>query len=256
MNVSEHLNKIFILSAIAIIIMSGAALCKENGSAAAGYRAVIFSGHIKDVPGKKPSGATSFGKRPEVYFNDTIAIRFETVHTGEIEFIVFRSSDNIPLKLRPVIAERVKAGACVEIHHDSAQKEDILKKRWKDMEGFSLFFYSGNESGTLSLELARAIGDEMIKSGFKPNHYHAKKIRGENMTEIDSARAIYDRDLFITLHAKVPTVLIECGCIESPDEEKMLLDPETSRKISGAIADGIESYFKSAAVNEKKKDHE
>lgn len=244
------MNKIFVLSIIAFIIMSDAVLCAENRPAAR-YRAVVFSGHIKDGPGKKPSGATSFGKRPEVYFNDTISVRFETAVTGEIEFIVFRSGDNIPLKLRPVIAERVKAGACVEIHHDSAQKEDILKKRWKEMEGFSLFFYSGNESGTLSLELARAIGDEMIKSGFKPNHYHAKKIRGENMNEIDAARAIYDRDLFINLNAKVPTVLIECGCIESPDEEKMLLDPEKSLEISGAIYSGIESYFKSAVKKEE-----
>lgn len=234
--------------AAALTILAGVfysnSAAAENASVSKKYRVAIFSGHCKNEAGKGMSGATSFGKRPEIYFNDTLSVRFEKASTGEIEYIVFKASDNIPLRIRPAIARCVRADACLEIHHDSAQKDDILKKRWSEMEGFSLFFHSGNAVGKKSLCLAEALGDEMIKNGFKPNHYHTKKIRGEGMNEIDAKRAIYDRDLFINLNAEVPTVLIECGCLESPDEEKMLLDADKSRKIYNSLVGGIESFVK------------
>ena len=98
------------------------------------------------------------------------------------------------------------------------------------MEGFSLFYSAKNNQPEQSRRLAECIGDEFIKAGFKPNHYHAKDIPGERRNEVDPKRAIYKRDLYVNANTNMPSVLIECGCLVSPEEEKRLSQKETRQK--------------------------
>lgn len=48
-------------------------------------------------------------------------------------------------------------------------------------------------------------------------------------------------DYFI-LQLDIPSVLIECGFISNPEEEKLLLTERYQARLGQAIADGVESY--------------
>lgn len=48
-------------------------------------------------------------------------------------------------------------------------------------------------------------------------------------------------DYFI-LQLDVPSVLIECGFISNPEEEKLLLSPEYQAKLGQSIAEGVKGY--------------
>ena len=49
-------------------------------------------------------------------------------------------------------------------------------------------------------------------------------------------------DYFI-LSMDVPSVLVECGFLSNPEEEKLLLTAPYRRRIAEAIRDGIIEYF-------------
>lgn len=48
-------------------------------------------------------------------------------------------------------------------------------------------------------------------------------------------------DYFI-LQLDVPSVLIECGFISNPEEERLLLSEGYQARLGQAVADGVESY--------------
>ncbi len=56
-------------------------------------------------------------------------------------------------------------------------------------------------------------------------------------------RAAMAGDYFI-LQLDVPSVLIECGFISNPAEEKLLLDPDYQARIGEAVAEGVVEYLR------------
>ena len=56
-------------------------------------------------------------------------------------------------------------------------------------------------------------------------------------------RAAMAGDYFI-LQLDVPSVLVECGFISNPAEEKLLLDAAYQTKIGEAVACGVEEYLR------------
>lgn len=55
----------------------------------------------------------------------------------------------------------------------------------------------------------------------------------------DGAR---EKNLHMTRETKMPAILIECGFISNPAQEKQLATPEFRKKLARAIADGILAY--------------
>lgn len=53
-------------------------------------------------------------------------------------------------------------------------------------------------------------------------------------------------DLYILRSGWQPCVLVECGYLSNPDDEKMLADSDYQKKLAAAICGGIESYFSDA----------
>lgn len=51
------------------------------------------------------------------------------------------------------------------------------------------------------------------------------------------------KNLHMTRETKMPAILCECGFISNPEQERQLRQPETQKKIAGAIADGILVYL-------------
>ena len=56
----------------------------------------------------------------------------------------------------------------------------------------------------------------------------------------DGAR---EQNLHMTRETKMPAILIECGFISNPDQEKQLRQPEFQAKLAQAIADGVLAYL-------------
>lgn len=66
----------------------------------------------------------------------------------------------------------------------------------------------------------------------------------ERISEITGAKTYAvktaDRDLFLMKDPPVPAILVECGFLSNPSEEKKLTDEEYQSKIAWAIAESIE----------------
>lgn len=55
---------------------------------------------------------------------------------------------------------------------------------------------------------------------------------------------------YYMLSLPIPSVLVECGFISNPEEEKLLRDENYQRQLAAAVADGIEEYVSLQAKRE------
>jgi len=51
------------------------------------------------------------------------------------------------------------------------------------------------------------------------------------------------KNLHMTRETKMPAILVECGFISNPEQERQLKQPEFQRKLARAIADGVLAYL-------------
>ncbi|CAG1771923.1 hypothetical protein BAC3_02192 [uncultured bacterium] len=219
------------------------------------HAVLIFSGHVKDPASKiDHMGAKSYSGIFEYQFNDAIVRYFKSdfYQVLGIYYEVIQASGNMGLQERVNYANRIIPDLYIEIHHDAAQAEDIEKARragensplWNQMSGFSVHYSESNRFPELSKTFAQLFADEMLSDGFKPNLYH---VNVEEMICIDRKRGIYNRispwGLFVLYNVRSPAVIIECGTIVNPHEEKVLSLEETRIKIVHAINRAFMRFF-------------
>jgi len=232
------------------------ALCLTPGLAAASEPVpgearivAIDVGHTRVSP-----GAISVTGIPEYEFNLKIAKRLESKlqESGTIKpfLIVSEKARTLPERIR--IAASRKADLFVSIHHDSVQDkylevretEDGKKQRYTDkFSGYSIFVSRKNPRYEESLDLARRIGRAM-RMDFKFATHHNEAIPGENRPIIDREAGVYAFDDLVVLKtASMPAVLVECGVIVNPAEEKSLQTDERQVIITAALVRGIRDYL-------------
>lgn len=212
----------------------------------------IDVGHTKASP-----GAISVTGKPEYEFNLEIAKRLEARlrETGSIKPFLIVSEKPRSLPERTRIAASRKADLFVSIHHDSAQDKYLEEREAADGEtqrftnkfsGYSLFVSRKNRRYEESLDLARRIG-RALRVNFKFATHHNEAIPGENRPIIDREAGVYAFDDLVVLKtASMPAVLVECGVIVNPEEEKSLLTDERRVTITAALVRGIRDYFANA----------
>jgi N-acetylmuramoyl-L-alanine amidase len=232
--------------------MPSLALSAEPGSGSP-HIVAIDVGHTKVSP-----GAISVTGVPEYEFNLRIAKRVEArlQETGTIKPFLIVSEKARTLPDRTRIAASRNADLFVSIHHDSAQDKYLEERDTEDgatqrftekFSGYSVFVSRKNPHYDESLELARRIGRAM-RMNFKFTSHHNEAIAGENRPIIDREAGIYAFDDLVVLKtASMPAVLVECGVIVNPEEEKSLLTVERQVTITAAIVRGIRDYFGDAA---------
>ena len=54
-----------------------------------------------------------------------------------------------------------------------------------------------------------------------------------------------DGSIFLLKNAEIPAVLVECGFLSNPEEEKLLKTDGYRKKVAGAICDGVDKYYES-----------
>lgn len=89
--------------------------------------------------------------------------------------------------------------------------------------GAQVFYYNGSEAGK---QLAGYIQDSIIV-----------RVQPHNTRQIKA-----NSDYFILKHAKVPTVIVECGFLSNADEERNLCDDTYQERLAWAITMGIVQY--------------
>lgn len=60
-----------------------------------------------------------------------------------------------------------------------------------------------------------------------------------------------EKTLFLLKNAQIPAVIVECGFLSNPEDEKLLNDESYQDRISAAICQGIVKYYENAGVLEK-----
>ncbi|MGB9780747.1 MAG: N-acetylmuramoyl-L-alanine amidase CwlD [Caldanaerobacter sp.] len=180
---------------------------------------VIDAGHGGHDPGKPGK----YGKN-EDDLNLEIAQKLKELieHTGGI-VIMTREDDSLSdsslskdLKNRVLKANQLEGDVLISIHQNS-----FPQPKYK---GAQVFYQQNSEKGKL---LAESIQEE-LKRTLDPNNDRMAK----------SSNSYY-----ILRNAKMPAVIVECGFMSNPEEERLLNDPNYQYKIAWAIYKGIINYF-------------
>ena len=182
-----------------------------------GYTILVDAGHGGADGGAMAKDSGILEK--ELNLKVAIALRDALEQSGA-QVIMTRETDvelnrnkRADLTARLDLANREYADMLISIH--------MNEYRTRSESGPQVFYRAGQEQSRL---LAGAIQASMIQE-LKP----AKE------------RSAMAGDYFI-LSLNIPSVLVECGFLSNPGEEKLLLKEEYQRFVAKAIQDGIVEY--------------
>jgi N-acetylmuramoyl-L-alanine amidase len=132
------------------------------------------------------------------------------------EYGTIRNKKNEDLKNRKDIIKKYKADIFISIHLNSFPESQYY--------GAQVFYPKDNED---SKRLAKFVQDELLK-----------------MLDMGNKRVEKSSDSYYLLRDNpVPSVLIECGFLSNPEEERLLGQEEYRNKISWAIYRGLARFF-------------
>ena len=245
------LYRTFLIPFLLLLPLYGAA----SHAVATEFSVMIVAGHVAN-PQNKPNtvGAISYSGIDEYQFNDALLSHFasqENQIPGVTYHLLF-ARENLELKARSRLANSRSPSLYLEIHHDAARKIDrerataagVDSLLWNGMQGFSVHYSNDSKAAEPSRRFARLLGEEMTRSGLKPNTYLAETLR---MRVEDREIALYNRvrphGLYIFRAIKTPAVVLEVGNIANPQEEKWISEESSRQKIVKIINNAIRSYL-------------
>jgi len=188
--------------------------------------------------------------------------------TGRYRVVLTRDRDvQIRLRDRLDMARRERADLFISLHADKIQRNDV--------RGASIYTLSRNASDAETARLAERENAAGVVAGVDLNS-ESQEIAGilldlamrEKMNE-SSLLARFLEDAFRRKNVKllpnshrsagfavlkapdVPSVLIETGFLSNPAEVKLLNSAEFQRRISSAIVEGVDAYFRKIRALQK-----
>ena len=117
---------------------------------------------------------------------------------------------------RANIIENARPYIVISIHCNSFPQSTTVK-------GAQTFYYPGSETGQ---RLAESIQESL-----------RKYVDGNNN------RKVKCEDFYMLRHGNSTNIMVECGFLSCPEEEKLLLDDEHQNKLAYAIFDGTVRYI-------------
>lgn len=191
---------------------------------------VIDAGH-----GLPDGGAVGAKGTIEQKINLEISRKVEEVLSGKgIKVIMTRNDENSlsdeqegktlremkreDMNKRLSIIKESNADLFVSIHMNQFPQEKV--------NGLRLFY---DKSHPETRELAQMMQERM------------SEVTGAKMYAVKTA----DQSLFLMKNPPIPAILVECGFISNPDEEKKLNDEDYQSRLAWAIAEAVEIYLKS-----------
>ena len=231
-----------------VLLGSVLAACRPSAVApdvAAGADRIVIAIDVGHTAAN--GGATSARGRKEFYFNLDLARLLQSAfleHGFENAFLINEDGADISLAARTAAAREKNADFFISIHHDSLQPQYLSSWEYQGeqhlysdrFQGHSIFYSEENSEPRISFLIARLLGRELRKSGFRPTLHHAEPIEGENRELVDRENGVYRFDELVVLKtAESPAILLECGVILNRDEEILLRNPVYQRSLVLAI---------------------
>lgn len=186
------------------------------------YTIVIDAGH-----GGRDDGSTGVSGVKESEVNLKIAKALEKqLKTLGIKVVMTRSDGN---GLYDANATNFKAS-------DMAKRIEIIEKAKADMV-ISIHCNSYVNSIECGAQVFYQEGDEISQS-------FAEATQSQLINILDNARSNANKgDYYILKESPCPAVLVECGFLSNPTEEKLLNTADYQAKVSYAIMCGVVKYF-------------
>ncbi len=190
---------------------------------------VVDAGH-----GMPDGGAVGVGGTIEQKINLDISHKVCEVLQGKnIKVVMTRVTENS-------ICTDCEGKSIRQIKREDMNKRlDIIKKSNADLF-ISIHMNYFNNSGVDGLRL---FYDKKHSETLKLAEYiqeRMSEVTGAGMYAVKAS----DPDLFLMKNTPVPAVLVECGFLSNPEEEKKLNDADYQSRIAWAIADAVEKYYK------------
>lgn len=189
---------------------------------------IIDPGHGGSDPGKISSTGTL-----EKDINLKIAqyLKF-LLESQDIKVIMTRNEDKDlsaksenrkaeDMKERLNLIQKTNADLFISIHQNSYSDPNVY--------GAQCFYHTDSHEGK---KLASAIQKQIILS--------------TNQTKIREIKE--NTDYYLLRYSTLPTVIVECGFLSSPNEEQLLVTKEYQRKLAWGIHLGILQYVKTGSV--------
>lgn len=194
----------------------------------AGKTIVVSAGHGEYTsPGKVDPGAIgSVLRLSEVAFNTPVAIKLKRqLEAAGAKVIMIREYKPVYISLaqRAMVANDNNADAYVEIHGDAAPGNP-------NALGIGVYYFDGN------IRLTSAAQKDM-RAEFAAAM--EKGMKGATGTRTYTRKANYA----VLRENEVPSVLIECGFLTTPSDEKRLATDAYQTKLAQGMYDGLVKYF-------------
>ena len=191
------------------------------------HTVIIDAGH-----GGEDGGATSCTGILESQFNLEIALRLDklmqllgyktlmirtsdtAVHTSGNTIAARKASD---LKARVKLVNETPNGVLVSIHQNYFAESKY--------SGSQVFYGKNEESKALAQKMQTSLREELQQGG--------------------NRQAKLAQEIYLMEHIQSPGILVECGFISNPEEEKKLREPEYQKQLCIVIAASLCDYFAS-----------
>lgn len=125
------------------------------------------------------------------------------------------------MKKRCDLIDRAKPAVTISIHQNSYPDSSV--------SGAQTFYYGSSQEGKL---LAECLQESLIKTVDPSNHRMAKA----------------NESYYLLKKTSVPIVIVECGFLSNPEEERKLQEDSYQNLLVEAICQGTENYLKEKAL--------
>ena len=192
---------------------------QENAGALSGRVILVDAGHGGHDGGARARDSGVWEKEINLLIAQALGDSLRQAGAAVImtreEDMEYHRNKRKDLSARLELARQGKADALISVH--------MNEYRSRRESGPQVFYRAGQEASRL---LAGALQEALILE-LKPK----------------KERAAMAGDYFI-LSLDVPSVLVECGFLSNPEEEKLLLTSDYQQRVAAAITRGIEEFFR------------
>lgn len=187
---------------------------------------VLDAGH-----GEPDGGAVGLNGTLEKDINLAIVQKLQEVLEGKgAEVILTREGDS---GLQEESADTIRKMKVSDMN----KRLDILKDSGADLF-ISIHMNSFSDSTVHGLHIFYDKSHPDIEEIAKKIQDNIGEVTGADTHAVKTA----DESLFLMKNPPIPAILVECGFLSNPNEEKKLNDEAYQAKIAWAIAEGLENY--------------
>ena len=213
---------------LCLVACGAVAYAKKNPKDIPGVTVVVDAGH-----GGMDGGAVGSAGTLEKDVNLEVAKKLKKLlESGGAKVVMTRTED-------------------ISIHEDSAKtvreqkRSDLSKRRDMAMDEKTDIFVSIHMN---KFEQSKYRGAQIFYADNEKSRLLADKIRESiiPVSEKSDGREIKPAysTMYILNGTPKPAVIVECGFLSNPEEEKLLCDEDYQQKIAGAVYDGICEFIK------------